>query len=294
MRFATIERDRRLVTVVQRPEGLVDLEALAGGPVPSGRAWIAAWVEGRPDLVRLASRAAEAALENLPLIDPATVRFLPPVPDARQVLAVGLNYRSHCREQGIAPPEHPMFFAKAVSALSGHLAPIPAWPLTEQLDFEGELAVVIGRGGRNIPPGFVPDHCFGFTIANDVTARDLQRRDRQWTRAKGLDGFAPMGPVLVTADEIPDPQSLRIRTWVDDELRQDAPTADMVFGIDALVSAASQAFTLRPGDILITGTPAGVGLFADPPRFLRPGNLVRIAIDGLGMLANPVAAVPEH
>ena len=294
MRFATIERDRRPVTVVERPEGLVDLEVLAGGPVPWGRAWITAWVDGRSELVRLASKAVEAAPGDLPLIDPATARFLPPLPDARQIPAVGLNYRSHCEEQGVAPPGQPMFFAKAVSALSGHFAPIPAWPVTEQLDFEGELAVVIGRGGRNIPPGFAPDHCFGYTIANDVTARDLQRRDRQWTRAKGLDGFAPMGPVLVTADEVPDPQALRIRTWVDDELRQDASTADMVFGIDELISAASQAFTLRPGDILITGTPAGVGLFADPPRFLRPGNLVRIAIEGLGVLANPVAAPPEH
>ncbi len=292
MRFATIERDRRPVTVVERSDGLVDLEAMAGRAVPWGRALVIAWTNGDADLARLAARAVEAPLAGVPCIDPSTVCFLPPVPDARQILAVGLNYRSHCAEQGIEPPKQPMFFAKPVSALSGHLAPIPAWPVTGKIDFEGELAVVIGRGGRNIPPGFALDHCFGYTVANDVTARDLQRRDRQWTRAKGLDGFCPMGPVLVTTDEIDDPQDLRIRTWVDDVLRQDSSTVDMVFQIDELVSAVSQAFTLLPGDILVTGTPAGVGLFSDPPVFLTPGNVVRITIDRLGVLVNPVVAAP--
>lgn len=292
MRFATIARDRRPATVVARPEGLVDLEAMAGGPVPWGRALVAAWMDGKPSLVGLARRAAASPASDVPLLDPLHASFLPPVPDARQVLAVGLNYRSHCAEQHREPPARPMFFAKLVSALSPHGAPIPAWPATSQLDFEGELAVVIGRGGRDIPPGFVADHVMGFTIANDVTARDLQRDDRQWTRAKGLDGFCPMGPYLVTADEVPDPQALRIRTWVDDELRQDGTTADMVFGIDELVHHATQGLTLYPGDILITGTPAGVGLYRDPPAFLRPGNVVRIAIDGLGELVNPVVPPP--
>ncbi len=292
MRFATIARNWRPTTVLVRQEGLVDLEGVAGHPLPWGRTLIAAWEDDDADLLRVARQASEAPAQGLPLIASDAVTFLPPVPDARQILAVGLNYRSHCAEQGREPPSRPMFFAKLVSALSGHRAPIPAWPVTSQLDFEGELAVVIGRGGRGIPLGFAATHCFGYTIANDVTARDLQRDDRQWTRAKGLDGFCPMGPVLVTRDEVADPDALRIRTWVDGELRQDASTADMVFGIDAVVSAASQALTLLPGDILMTGTPAGVGLFSTPPRFLAPGSQVCIAIDGLGELVNPICHAP--
>jgi len=292
MRFATIAHAHRPLTVVVRPEGLVDLEVLAGRPVPWGRTLVETWGAGDGDLVRLVGRAMDAPAAELPLRDPGNATFLPPVPDARQVLAVGLNYRSHCAEQGREPPARPMFFAKLVSALAGSGASIPAWPVTAQLDFEGELAVVIGRGGRDIPPDEAASHIFGFTIANDVTARDLQRDDRQWTRAKGLDGFCPMGPYLATRDEVAYPQSLRIRTWVDGALRQDGITADMVFGIDALVSAASQGVTLLPGDVLITGTPAGVGVFSDPPVFLAPGNVVRIAIDGLGELVNPVIRSP--
>jgi 2-keto-4-pentenoate hydratase/2-oxohepta-3-ene-1,7-dioic acid hydratase in catechol pathway len=296
MRFATILNSGRRVTVVERDGLLVDLDALAstrfpGGPVcPAGRGLVRCWEGGDPFIRDLARAATTRPLPELATVEPASATFLAPIPDARLILAVGLNYRAHCLEQGREIPETPMFFAKLVSALSGHGAPITHWPITSQLDYEGELAVIIGKGGRGIPESEALSYCFGYSIANDVTARDLQRGDRQWTRGKGLDGFCPMGPFMVTRDEIPDPQGLRIRTWVNGELRQEAPTSDMALSVARIVSVASEAITLEPGDIVITGTPSGVGVFRDPPTFLVPGDRVRIGIDGIGELENHVIA----
>ncbi len=295
MKFGTVLRaDGVAVPVVGRNMGLVDLAALGADrgmsvPVP-GRAFIIAWESGDVGLKGLVAAACSDDPAGLPMLPASAVRFLPPVPDAATVLAVGLNYRTHCAEQGKSPPEAPMFFAKLTSAMSGHGAPIPAWSVTAELDFEGELAVVIGRGGRAIPEALALDHVFGYTILNDVTARDLQRNDRQWTRAKSLDGYAPMGPLVATRDEIADPQNLRIRTWVNGQLRQDGGTDDMAFTVARIIAVASEAITLRPGDVITTGTPSGVGVFDKPPRFLVPGDVVRIRIDGIGELENMVVA----
>lgn len=299
MKFACILWEDSPRTVLARDGNLVDLAALAHRMDPAfpevafpvGRDLVEAWAWDNPFLREVADQAWSLPLEDLPLVDPGATRFLPVVPDARQVLAVGLNYLDHCREQNRTPPETPMLFAKLASCLTGHREPIVHWPITRELDYEGELAVVIGRGGRGIPEAEALDHCFGFTILNDVTARDLQRADRQWLRGKGLDTFGPVGPVMVTCDEVPDPQALRLRTWVNDALVQDGTTADMLFSVARIVSFASEAITLRPGDLLTTGTPAGVGVFASPPRFLHPGDEVRIAIDRIGELVNPVVAV---
>jgi 2-keto-4-pentenoate hydratase/2-oxohepta-3-ene-1,7-dioic acid hydratase in catechol pathway len=296
MRFGTVLRDDGVVVPVLARQGdLVDLAALAAlwatkVPAP-GRVFVTAWESGDADLVALVHTAMSGNPADLPLLFMDSAHFLPPVPDAATVLAVGLNYLSHCAEQGKAPPITPMFFAKLASSLSGHGAPIPAWHVTAELDFEGELAVIIGRGGRAIPEAQALDHVFGYTILNDVTARDLQRNDRQWTRAKGLDGFAPMGPLVVTRDEIPDPQALHIRTWVNGELRQDGTTDDMAFSVARIVAIASEAITLRTGDVITTGTPSGVGVYDKPPRFLVPGDVVQIKIDGIGELQNTVGAV---
>jgi 2-keto-4-pentenoate hydratase/2-oxohepta-3-ene-1,7-dioic acid hydratase in catechol pathway len=291
---AILREDGVAAAVLDGGDGPVDLVAAASAlglppPPAPGRAFVAAWEAGGAPLRDLCARA----LGERPAaarVAPAAARFLPAVPDAATVLAVGLNYRTHCAEQNKTPPEEPMFFAKVTSCLLGHDAPIPAWPITAELDYEGELAVVIGRGGRAIPEAAALDHVFGYAIMNDVTARDLQRRDRQWTRAKGLDGFGPLGPFVTTRDEVPDPQDLRVRTWVNDEPRQDGHTSDMAFTVAALVSIASQAITLRPGDVITTGTPSGVGVYLQPPRFLKPGDVVRIRIDGLGELVNRVVA----
>lgn len=298
MKFATVQNDDRAMTTVERDGRLVDLGALASEmydgfpPVafPLGTDLIDAWESGNELVRAVADAARDKDLEGLPLLEPDTFRYLPVVPDARQILAVGLNYMDHCREQDKTPPENPMFFAKLPSCLLGHGEPVVGWPITSQLDYEGELAVVIGRPGRGIPEEEALSHCFGYTVMNDVTARELQKGDKQWIRGKGLDTFGPVGPVVVTRDELTDPQALRIRTWVNDELKQDGTTADMVSGVAKIVSYASQAITLVPGDIITTGTPAGVGVFADPPSFLQPGDRMRIEIEGIGVLENVVKA----
>jgi 2-keto-4-pentenoate hydratase/2-oxohepta-3-ene-1,7-dioic acid hydratase in catechol pathway len=292
MRFASLRVGDRVVSAVERDGRFVDLGTLAGrlglggGPFPVGCALVAAWEAGNDRVLRTAWTAREAEPASLPFVEPDG--FAPAIPDTRQVLAVGMNYRQHCREQGREPPPDPVFFTKLASCLSGHGEPIVHWPVTREPDYEGELAVVIGRGGRGIPEATALEHCFGYTVMNDVTARDLQRSDRQWTRSKGLDTFGPLGPVVVTRDEIPDPQALRIRTFVNDEPRQDSGTDDMAFTVARVVTFASEAITLRPGDVIATGTPSGVGVFADPPVFLKAGDVVRIEITGIGVLENRV------
>ena len=159
---------------------------------------------------------------------------------------------------------------------------------TRELDYEGELAVVIGRAARDVPEGRALDHVYGYAVLDDVSARDRQREEPQWVRAKGGDTFAPIGPWVTTADEVPDPQALRIRTWVNGELRQDGTTADMVFGVAELIAWCSAAFTLEPGDVIATGTPAGVGAGRTPPAFLAPGDRVRIEIEGLGSIEHEI------
>jgi acylpyruvate hydrolase len=216
------------------------------------------------------------------------VTLLPAVPDPGKIACIGRNYRAHAEEQNVEAPDRPLVFSKFATALVAHSEPIELSPLTEEPDWEAELAVVIGRRCKNVAPQEAMSVVGGYTIMNDVSARDLQRSDGQWTRAKGLDTFAPLGPSVVTADEIPDPHALQVRCLVSGELMQDASTNLMIHRIPDLIAYLSAAFTLEPGDLIATGTPAGVGAFRDPPRFLRPGDTVRIEISGLGALENPV------
>jgi 5-carboxymethyl-2-hydroxymuconate isomerase len=208
-------------------------------------------------------------------------------------VAVGRNYREHAAEEAAALPEAPLLFAKLPSAVVGDAAPV-VWSadVTGQVDYEAELAVVIGRRARHVAVAEALHHVLGYTGVNDVSARDLQVRDGQWTRAKGLDTFCPMGPWVVTADEIPDPDALRVRCRVNGEVRQDASTAALVHGVAALIAYCSSSFTLEPGDILATGTPGGVGAFHDPPVFLADGDVMEVEIEGIGVLRNPCRVVP--
>jgi 2-keto-4-pentenoate hydratase/2-oxohepta-3-ene-1,7-dioic acid hydratase in catechol pathway len=218
-------------------------------------------------------------------------RLLAPIPrPGKNVVCTGRNYAEHAAERGVGPPERPVYFTKAPTAVIGPGAPIVHHAVTEALDHEVELAVVVGRGGRDLGPEAALDHVFGYTIVNDVTARDLQRARQQWFKGKSLDTFCPMGPALVTADEVPDPQQLGLRLRVNGEIRQAATTAQMIFGVADLLADLSTALTLEPGDILATGTPSGVG--AATGRYLRPGDVVEAEIDGLGVLRNPVVAPP--
>jgi 2,4-didehydro-3-deoxy-L-rhamnonate hydrolase len=222
----------------------------------------------------------------------AEVRLLAPVPRPGKIICVGLNYRDHAKETGQPIPDEPVLFSKYANSVVGPGADVVVPPETEQIDYEAELAVVIGRRASVVPAGKALDHVAGYACANDVSSRSLQFRSGQWLLGKAIDTFLPLGPYLVTADEVPDPQALGIRCLVNDELRQSSDTGQMVFGVAELVSFVSRTITLEPGDVISTGTPSGVGMAADPPRFLRPGDRMRVEIDGLGQLDNTVRARP--
>ena len=216
----------------------------------------------------------------------------PTLPIARpgKILCVGLNYRDHAEEQGVELPPRPLLFAKWPSAAVGPGEPIVLPPISREVDYEAELGVVIGKRARALAAADALDVVAGYVCVNDVTARDLQFADGQWTRAKSLDTFCPVGPELVPAGEVDDPQALGIRCLVDGEMLQDSSTAHMVFSVGEIVAFASEAITLEPGDLIATGTPAGVGFTRKPPRFLAPGDTVTVEIDGVGTLTNPVRA----
>jgi 2-keto-4-pentenoate hydratase/2-oxohepta-3-ene-1,7-dioic acid hydratase in catechol pathway len=207
-----------------------------------------------------------------------------------KIVCVGMNYRDHAEEAGLEVPERPILFAKWPNALVGPGEPIVLPGFTSELDYEAELGVVIGRRARDLDAAESLDAVAGYVCVNDVSARELQFQDGQWTRGKSLDTFCPVGPRLVPAADVPDPQALGIRCRVNGELLQDSSTAHMVFSVAELIAYASRGMTLEPGDLIATGTPAGVGFTRNPPVFLRPGDEVTVEIDGVGVLTNPVRA----
>jgi len=248
--------------------------AVRAGEVRGGR--VHAFVEGTiVDRLRSGDLAPASGPEHAL----SEVELQAPVPRPRAIFGIGLNYAAHAKEQGKAPPERPIVFMKLPSSAAAPNAPVRCPPVVRRLDYEGELGVVMGAGGR----------VAGYCVADDVSARDLQKLEPQWTRAKGADGFCPFGPWVTTADEVPDPEDLRLRTWVNGELRQDSRTNDMVFGIAELVAFIGETCTLEPGDLILTGTPSGVGMALDPPRFLASGDRVRIEIEALGAIEHPIA-----
>ncbi|WP_181801112.1 fumarylacetoacetate hydrolase family protein [Streptomyces shenzhenensis] len=212
----------------------------------------------------------------------------PPVDDPQKVLCIGLNYNDHVAETGRALPGHPDVFAKFDSTLIGPEDEIHCSHVTDNLDFEGELAVVIGRAGRDVEPGEALDLVAGVMVLNDITARDLQHRGTQWLAGKAVDGSTPCGPALVTLDEVGDPQNLELETRVNGVRMQRSNTKHMIFPIAALVSYASRFLALSPGDVISTGTPEGIGSKRNPPHWLRPGDVVEVEIERVGTLRNTV------
>ncbi|MBV8430480.1 MAG: fumarylacetoacetate hydrolase family protein, partial [Solirubrobacterales bacterium] len=206
------------------------------------------------------------------------VTLLAPAPEPGTIYAIGLNYAKHVEETGAQRPEAPIVFVKVRGSVAPPGGPVRCPEVVRRLDYEGELTIVMGADGQ----------IAGYCVADDVTARDLQGREPQWTRAKGADTFCPFGPWITTADEVPDPESLDLRTWVNGELRQDSNTCDLLFGCQVLVDFIAQTCTLRPGDLILTGTPSGVGQGFDPPRFLESGDTVRIEIERLGVIEHSV------
>jgi 2-keto-4-pentenoate hydratase/2-oxohepta-3-ene-1,7-dioic acid hydratase in catechol pathway len=208
----------------------------------------------------------------------ADVTLLAPVPRPRAIFGIGLNYAAHARETGKELPEAPIVFMKLPSSSAPPSGPVRCPAIVRRLDYEVELAVVMGARGE----------IAGYAVADDISARDLQGREPQWTRAKGADTFCPWGPWITTADEVADPEDLRLTSHVNGEPRQDSRTSDLIFGPRALVDFISEAITLEPGDLILTGTPSGVGVAMDPPRFLAPGDVVRCEVEGLGAIEHPV------
>ena len=251
-----------------------------GGPAPlAGQIVgdeVVAFSDGASVLDRLASGdRTPADGEPLALED---VDLLAPVARPGAIFGIGLNYAAHAAEQGAEPPERPIVFTKVPGASADPSGPVRCPPVVRRLDYEGELAVVMGAGGE----------IAGYAVADDVSARDLQRAEPQWTRAKGADTFCPWGPWITTAEAVPAPEDLRLRTWVNGELRQDARTSDLIFSIPELVAFLGETITLEPGDLILTGTPSGVGVAMDPRRFLADGDVVRVEIERLGSIEHPV------
>ena len=213
-----------------------------------------------------------------------------PIERPGKIVCVGLNYRDHAEEQGVALPDEPLLFAKWPNTLIGPGEPIVIPALVTKPDYEAELGVVIGARVKRVSRENALEAVRGYLCANDVSARDLQFGDGQWTRGKSVDTFCPVGPRLVPAEDVPDPHDLRIRAIVSGEVLQDSTTANLIFGVDEIISYASQTVTLEPGDLILTGTPAGVGAFREPPRLLQPGDEVTIEIERIGSLTNPVTA----
>jgi 2-keto-4-pentenoate hydratase/2-oxohepta-3-ene-1,7-dioic acid hydratase in catechol pathway len=286
-------REERIGVVDSAGETLVELPAT--GPGQPGR--MLELIAGGPAALEAARRAAEGGRKRRL----ADSRLLAPIPrPAKNVFCVGKNYHEHAQEfhaSGFdasagkaAIPDVPIIFTKPATAVIGPGVPIPSGnDPTHSVDYEGELTVVIGKGGRGIARADALAHVFGYTIINDVTARTLQHRHKQWFLGKSIDGFCPMGPWIATADEVPDLASLRLETRVNGELRQNALVRDLIFDVPFLIETISSTVTLEPGDLIATGTPAGVGIGFDPSKYLKPGDRVAITIGPLGTLENPVS-----
>ncbi len=267
-----------------RAEGYVDLNQ-ADAEVPACiKQLLAAGPAGL-------ARAAAAAEKGRP-IPTAGVKLLAPVPDPQKVICVGLNYADHARESGAQPPPEPVLFNKFPTAVAAHEDPIVLPPASESVDYEAELVVVIGVGGRKIARGDALRHVAGYCPGHDVSARDwqLKKPGGQWLLGKSFDTFAPFGPALVTADEVGDAGKLRIQFRLNGQTLQDSNTDQLIFPVDAIVSYVSQVCTLLPGDVIFTGTPAGVGFPRKPPVLLKPGDVAEVEIEKLGILRNPVVA----
>ena len=294
MRFATLDIEGRLQPVVISADGRSFCPV---GSLLSGFAG---------SMIELIARTTEslAALGHVTRWMPLAGRTLAaPIPHPRRnIFCVGKNYHEHAREfaqsgfdtsatQGELAPSVPVIFTKAPETVIADGAPVSAFAhLTQQLDYEAELAIVIGRPGRGIGKADALRHVWGYTIVNDVTARDLQQKHRQWFLGKSMDTFCPMGPWIVSADEVGDAADLDVKCWVNGELRQDANTRDLIFDIPTIIESISAGMTLLPGDVIATGTPAGVGIGFKPPKFLKAGDTMKVSIGKLGTLTNAIAA----
>jgi 2-keto-4-pentenoate hydratase/2-oxohepta-3-ene-1,7-dioic acid hydratase in catechol pathway len=284
MRLATIHTPHGPRPAFVHEHGYLPIETLSGQPVGTMRDLLEV---GLDTLKQFHDRL----LDRTPALVPTeSAKLYAPILDPEKILCVGLNYRDHAEESGAAIPKDPVLFSKYRSALIGPEEAIVLPPVSQEVDYEAELVLVIGKSGRFIPEAQAMDHIIGYTVGHDVSARDwqLKKDGRQWMLGKTFDTFAPIGPYIVTRDEIPDPMNLGIRLRLNGETKQDSNTKQMIFSPAAVVAYISQVMTLQPGDIIFTGTPPGVGFAKNPPLFLKAGDVCEVEIDGLGVLRNPV------
>jgi 2-keto-4-pentenoate hydratase/2-oxohepta-3-ene-1,7-dioic acid hydratase in catechol pathway len=277
---------------------LVDFAAAIGSQPSSYLSWFDLSGEHLPQAIAWMHQHAAQVLEGgagLPahtLVPLADVQLLAPVPRPSKVICIGLNYRDHAAESRMDVPTSPITFSKYPTSITYPAGPVLLPRTSTQVDYEAELAVVIGRRAKHVPKDQAFDYVLGYANFNDVSARDFQFSDKQWQRGKSCDTFAPMGPAIVTKEEIGDPHDLRIQLRLNGQTMQDSSTNQLVFGVDDLVSFISETVTLEPGDVIATGTPPGVGFARKPPVYLKPGDLMEVEVQGLGVLSNPVLADP--
>jgi 2-keto-4-pentenoate hydratase/2-oxohepta-3-ene-1,7-dioic acid hydratase in catechol pathway len=268
-----------------------------GGTQPPWFAWYDLDAEWLPKATKIVA-TMQARSPGMPserpgsLVRLADVHLLAPVPRPGKIICIGLNYRDHAEESKMAVPESPITFSKYVTCVTHPSAPVYLPRTSEKVDYEAELAVVIGRRAKHVPRERAFECVLGYTNFNDVSARDFQFADGQWQRGKSCDTFAPMGPAIVTTDEVPDPHRLRIELRLNGETMQSSTTGQLIFGIDRLIAFLSETVTLEPGDVIATGTPPGVGFARKPPVFLKPGDLMEVEVEGLGVLSNPILPDP--
>ncbi len=286
MRLCTFRADGEPRLGAETARGIVDLRAADPALGATNLAGLLAL--GEDALARANESAEHARDEHVRARDAVTL--LPPVPNPSKIICVGLNYRDHAAEVKLELPQHVTIFAKWPNTLIGDGAPIVIPPESHRVDYEAELAFVIGRRAHRVAERDAYDYVGGYTCFNDVSVRDYQMRTSQWTFGKVFDTHGPCGPFLVTRDEVPDPHALRIRCSIDGEVLQDSNTSQLVFGIPRLIAELSAVMTLEPGDLVATGTPAGVGTSRTPKRWIRPGERVRVEIERVGVLENPAVA----
>lgn len=283
MKFVTYQSPTGPRAAVVTETGYIDVNS-ADASIPSSLKTI---VAGGPALLARASQVAKSGAKAIPT---ESVKLLPPITDPQKIICVGLNYADHAREGGKEPPAEPVIFCKFATTLNSHEGAIVLPSVSQEVDYEAELVVVIGRQGKNIPEQHALDFVAGYSMGHDVSARDWQQRKPggQWLLGKSFDTFAPLGPQLVTADEVGDAGKLRIQLRLNGKTMQDSNTSQLIFTIARLIAYVSQVATLMPGDLIYTGTPSGVGAARKPPVFLNPGDTVEVEIEKLGVLRNTV------
>jgi 2-keto-4-pentenoate hydratase/2-oxohepta-3-ene-1,7-dioic acid hydratase in catechol pathway len=288
MKVLSYYENKRVKLGIKTEDGIIDVQAVSKETGIAAPKTVLDVIEGGNEALQALTKIIASSEEKL---NEENIQYAPAIPNAGKVLCVGANYRKHAIESSLAIPEEPIYFAKYANSLSGHREEISIPILAEQVDYEVELVVVIGKPAKNVSVESALDYVFGYAVGNDLSVRELQFRSHQWLYGKAIDGFAPLGPYIVTADEVPNPQNLNLKCWVNGELRQNSNTEDMIFSTAKLISDLSQIMTLQPGDVIYTGTPEGVIMGMEKKNWLKPGDEIICEIDSLGSLFNKLKKV---